>query len=339
MSINIILRGGITLVAVLSSISAYADCRNINKNPVVINMEMGRVIVSPDLPIGSIIKEQDYPMPSNTPVYARCTGGTPMDAIITATGMVEYANKVFSTNVPGIGLRFERKPKGSGNIGMIYPDTYKIGGSSLSRPDVSLADSLFTLQVIKIAENTGSGTINAGEYTRYGYQVNSGGIPALIIKLTANAITIVSPSCKITSGQNQDVHLDTVRRTEFTGKGTTAGEKQFPINLLCNGGISISPDAVSVNMTFYGDLASNTNPQDGVLANIAKSSAAQGIGVQILTAQKKILSLNKEYKVGELTTTNDKNINMNYIARYYQYGDKVSAGEVQAKMQFNITYD
>ncbi|WP_458309810.1 hypothetical protein [Providencia sp. CRPN20059] len=45
------------------------------------------------------------------------------------------------------------------------------------------------------------------------------------------------------------------------------------------------------------------------------------------------------YKVGELATARDKAINMNYIARYYQHEDKISAGEVQAKMQFNITYD
>ncbi|CRL60851.1 type 1 fimbrial protein [Providencia rettgeri] len=335
MSINVILRNGIALAAVLSSIPAYAACTAISQNPVVVNMQMGRVIVSSDLPVGSVIKEQQFPMPSNVGTYALCDGQTPMEAIVTAVGMAEGANKVYSTNVPGIGLRFERL----GSISMIYPDVYKINGNPWQKFSVSLATSTFKLQVIKIAENTGSGTINAGEYTRYGYQVASGGMPALITRLDANAITIVSPSCKITTGKNQDVILPPVNRTEFRGIGTTAGEKQFPINLLCNGGISISPDSIAVNMTFGGTKAPNTPINKGVLDNAVKNSMAQGIGVQVLTDKNKELEWGKIYKVGELISAQDKEIRMNYIARYYQFGSKISAGEVEAKMLLNITYD
>ncbi|NBM85303.1 adhesin, partial [Proteus sp. G2661] len=153
MSINVILRSGIALVTVLSSIPAYAACTAINPTPVVVNMQMGRVIVSPDLPVGSVIKEEPFPMPSNVGTYAICDGKTPMQAIVTGRGMTPGANKVYSTNIPGIGLRFER----IGSISMIYPDVYKINGNPARKFKVSLADSTFKLQVIKIAENTGSG--------------------------------------------------------------------------------------------------------------------------------------------------------------------------------------
>ncbi|MTB38709.1 MULTISPECIES: fimbrial protein [unclassified Providencia] len=335
MSINTILRHGIALTAVLSSISAYATCTRDSRVPAEnIDMQFGRVIVSPDLPVGSVIQEKTWPMKETGSYWAVCYGGTVLDAIVTAKGVTEGPNKVYNTNIPGIGLRFQRM----GAVAMTYPDTYKVKGESKKKINVYLAGSTFKLQIIKTAENTGSGRITQGEYTRYGYKPNSVE-PAIITYLSADAITIVFPSCKITTGANQDVHLDTVRRTEFRGRGTTAGEKQFPINLLCNGGVSISPDSVSVNMNFYGTLARNTTAKDGVLANTAKSSSAQGIGVQVLTDKREKLHWGETYKVGELATARDKAINMNYIARYYQHEDKISAGEVQAKMQFNITYD
>ncbi|EOG1931565.1 fimbrial protein [Providencia stuartii] len=335
MSINTILRNGIALAAVLSSIPAYATCTRNSWVPAEnIDMQFGRVVVSPDLPVGSVIQEKTWPMKETGSYWAQCYGGTVLDAIITAKGLTEGPNKVYNTNIPGIGLRFQRM----GAVAMTYPDTFKVSGSNRQKVNVYLAGSTFKLQIIKTAENTGSGRITQGEYTRYGYKPNSVE-PAIITYLSADAITIVLPSCKIMTGKNQDVHLDTVKRTDFKGRGTTAGEKKFPINLMCNGGVSISPDSVSVNMSFYGRNAPNTNPQDGVLDNTAKSSPAQGIGVQVLTDKGVKLTWGKSYKVGELTTALDKYINTNYIARYYQYGDKVTAGDVQAVMQFNITYD
>ncbi|MFY3768704.1 Fimbria adhesin protein [Providencia manganoxydans] len=335
MSINVILRNGIALAAVLSSIPAYATCtRNMSVAAERIDMQFGRVVVSPDLPVGSVIQSKTWPMKETGKYWAKCYGGTLLDAVVTASGVTEGADKAYNTNVPGIGLRFKRM----GAVSMTYPDKFEVKGNSRDQINVYLAGSTFSLEIIKTAENTGSGRITQGEYTRYGYNPKTVE-PAIITYLSADAITIVSPSCKITTGKNQDVILPPVNRTEFRGVGTTAGEKQFPINLLCNGGISISPDSIAVNMTFGGTKAPNTPINKGVLDNAAKNSMAQGIGVQVLTDKNKELEWGKIYKVGELTSAQDKEIRMNYIARYYQFGSKISAGEVEAKMLFNITYD
>lgn len=90
--------------------------------------------------------------------WAQCYGGTVLDAIITAKGLTEGPNKVYNTNIPGIGLRFQRM----GAVAMTYPDTFKVSGSNRQKINVYLAGSTFKLQIIKTAENTGSGRITQG---------------------------------------------------------------------------------------------------------------------------------------------------------------------------------
>nr|WP_274921843.1 hypothetical protein [Providencia sp. G1(2023)] len=48
---------------------------------------------------------------------------------------------------------------------------------------------------------------------------------------------------------------------------------------------------------------------------------------------------NEKYNVGRLVDRQTKYLDLNYKARYYQYGRTISAGEVNSKMVFNITYD
>jgi hypothetical protein len=52
---------------------------------------------------------------------------------------------------------------------------------------------------------------------------------------------VVSPSCTILSGKNMNVDVGTIKRSDLSGVGTTAGGKDFNIELQCSGGLS-SPD-------------------------------------------------------------------------------------------------
>jgi hypothetical protein len=67
-------------------------------------------------------------------------------------GATDLGNKIYSTNVPGIGMRFSR---GGATVNIVYPDVY------VRRPQFSLEGSRFTLEIIKTA-TTGSGTLAAG---------------------------------------------------------------------------------------------------------------------------------------------------------------------------------
>ncbi|GAB1438907.1 fimbrial protein [Providencia sp.] len=299
------------------------------------NMEMGRIVVDPDLPRGSVIAQKTYTMvdPKRTP-YATCYAGTTYfeaEVIMPGLTMIPRADKVFQTNVPGIGMRFER---GGGSVRFTYPDRYGINGS-WSGTSVYLADSVFTLQLIKTADKTGAGSIASGKYTRYGFDKSN---PVLVSYLNADAITISSASCKVLGDREKNIQLDPVNRTLFTQIGSTAGEKNFDITLKCDGGVS-TVGHTNIAITFDG-----TEPKGlarkGVLVNLSTSSPAQGIGIQVLERDnRKELLFNTKYDLGRIYDNKQSDINLNYTARYYRYADKISAGEVRSQMVFNITYD
>lgn len=313
---------------------ASADCIRSSVSPVDINMELGRVIVSPDLPVGAIIRERTWSMDTAVTPWGECSGGTVLEANLVESRPMSGDN-IVETNVPGIGLRFMRNADG-GKIKITYPGHYTVPGEGTK--NVVLAGSTFTIQVIKIAEVTGSGSLHQGEYTRYGYLPNVMS-PALVTRLTADAITIVSPSCKVTSGINQNVIMNSVKKSDFSGVGSTAGPTPFAINMLCSGGINLM-NTSNIYMSFNGELAPDTKKEQGVLENSSTElQAANGIGVQILTDKNIPLEWELKYPVGAVGILQEKVINLNYIAKYYQYKKEVSPGSIQAKMIFNISYD
>ncbi|SPZ17128.1 long polar fimbrial protein LpfA [Providencia rettgeri] len=320
---------GVGVFLTASYVSAYCD--RTSTRTYVLNMQMGRVVVDPNLKVGDTIAEQTWDMRENSSaIYAYCTRNTPITASVAMPSLVPVGNKVYQTNVPGIGMKFHRE----GAVRMTYPDTFYAPRSS----NYYLAGSKFILTLVKTAPVTGSGTIASGLYTSYGYIPNNN--PFLITKLDAEAITIVSPSCQIEGGSEKNVYLDPIKRSQLNGIGTTAGEKDFDIRLICSGGVSISGFA-NVNMTFSGDIPKNMNNRQGVLVNQNKStSGAAGVGIQVLERKtNKSLIFNEKYKVGNLVDRQTKYLDLNYKARYYQYERTVSAGEVNSKMVFNITYD
>lgn len=317
------------------STSVFASCTRYDiVLPVDINMELGRVVVDPDLPIGAVIKERTWSMDSETRPWAECDGGTKLDANIIQNKPL-LGDNIIETNIPGIGMKFIRESN-SGSLKIVYPGHFTVPGEGRKR--AILAGSTFTVQIIKTASVTGSGVLNEGEYTRYGYQPNNI-LPALITRLNGRAITIVSPSCKITSGEKQTVMLPSIYLNQLTSIGSTAAETPFSINMLCSGGVNLE-NTSNIYITFSGELAPNTQNNQGVLANTLEDyQSAQGVGIQITTDNKNPLEWNKHYPIGTVGIEQEKEIILNYFAKYYQYGKKISPGKVHAKMVFNLTYD
>ncbi len=315
----------------LTASYASASCTRTSTRTYELNMQMGRVIVDPNLNVGDVIAEQTWEMRENAnAIYANCKKGTVITAQVTMPTLTALSNKVYQTNVPGIGMKFHRE----GAVRMTYPDVFYAPNTS----NYYLAGSTFILTLVKTAPVTGSGTIASGLYTSYGYIPNNN--PFLITKLDAHAITIVSPSCQVEGGQEKNVVLDPIKRSQLSGVGTTAGEKDFDLRLICSGGVSVTGYA-NVNMTFNGDIPPSMSNNQGVLINqIQSSNGAAGIGIQVLEKEnKKPIMFNQIYKVGRLTDQQNKYLDLKYTARYYQYGQKTSAGEVNSKMVFDITYD
>ena len=313
---------------VLGTTSAWAACTRGPAPTVQLDMAIGRVVVNPDLAVGSVIATQNWTMPAGTGVNYRCSGTTVFKASIVAPGVTDLGNKVYSTNVPGIGLRFSR---GGSTVNIVYPGSFTTGGGNFS-----LEGSRFTLEVIKTASVTGSGTLAAGKYTSYDWEY--GNNPILETYLSANAITVVSPSCTVLSGKNMNVNVGNNKRSDLNGVGTYAGGKNFNIELQCSGGLSASGYA-NIEASFSGTLATGTTVTRGALLNEkAGSSIAKGIGIQVLKSGAPV-EFNKKYNIGTLNNQETRYITLPFFARFYQYAAATSTGEVESHMIFNLTYD
>ncbi|MCV5527110.1 fimbrial protein, partial [Escherichia coli] len=78
---------------------------------------------------------------------------------------------------------------------------------------------------------------------------------------------------------------------------TTAGGKDFNIDLQCSGGLSETGYA-NISTSFSGTLATSTTATMGALLNEkAGSGMAKGIGIQVLKDGSP-LQFNKKYTVG-----------------------------------------
>lgn len=316
----------------MGTTSAWAACSRLSQPTVQLDMVVGRVVVPPDLPVGSVITSRNWTMNAPGGSSYSCTPGTNRFAAkMVVAGSTNLGNKVYSTNVPGIGMRFSR---GGATVNIVYPDVYS---STITRnTSYSLEGSRFTLEIIKTAATTGSGTLAAGKYTSYDWE--SGNNPILDTYLSANAITIVSPSCTVLSGTNMNVDVGTIKRSDLNGVGTTAGGRDFNIQLQCSGGLSASGFA-NINTTFSGNMATNTTAARGALINEKTgNSAAKGIGIQVMKDGAPI-EFNKKYSIGTLQSQETRYITLPYRARFYQYLPTTSTGEVESHMVFNLTYD
>jgi len=90
----------------MGTTSAWAYCTRLSQPTVSLDMVVGRVVVPPDLPVGSVIVSRDWTMSAPGGASYSCSSGTNrFVAKIVAPGATDLGNKIYSTNVPGIGLR------------------------------------------------------------------------------------------------------------------------------------------------------------------------------------------------------------------------------------------
>ncbi|EGI25823.1 fimbria adhesin protein [Escherichia coli TA206] len=321
----------LVVVLIAGVTRARADCWRGPAATYRLDMVMGRVVVSPDLPVGAVIAQHSWTMPAGMGINYSCFGKNTFRASIVATGVTSIGNGIYSTAVPGIGIRFSR---GGNKVNIMYPGQYTVNADKKS--DYRLEGSRFTVELIKTAAVTGSGPLAAGEYTSYDWE--HGYNPILKTFLSANAVTVVSPSCTILSGRNMNVDVGSIRRSDLKGTGKTAGGKDFSIRLQCSGGLSESGYA-SIHISFSGNPATGTETGQGVLLNEKTGSGmAQGVGIQVLK-EGTPLKFNSRYETGRLTSQGMRYISVPLRARFYQYAPDITTGEVESHMVFNLTYD
>ncbi|MCH7318580.1 fimbrial protein [Acinetobacter sp. ANC 5659] len=308
----------------------------------VISMAVGRVVVRPSDEVGKVLRKATFAIdPNNSTINCSPnSSGTVKADLIQSYPVSSQGSNIYTTNIPGIGIRLYREAQNNANFSGYYPYSRNITGGWRGT-NYSLDSGYFVVEIVKTAEQTGSGALVPGQYSSY-YLTSHQSRPILTSHVLANAITIASSSCELQGNINKVVQLPTVMKSGFSGIGSTQGEQSFDLNILCNGGINPTgyeeKNLISLDFDF---------PQDGnnseVMTNTAPSSArANGVGVQLFwkyQSQNKPIRKGDKLQVGTVNSNQTVQYNIPLSARYYQTATNVTAGRVQAMATVTIQYD
>ena len=331
----------LAVVAVLgctvAASSALARCvlRSDTFVPQDVQMDMGQVVILPSTPIGGVIKELVVAINQRDNI-ATCTGGgSAMGRYVNAaqqTPVPGFAN-VFATDVAGVGIRVYRD---SGQIQAYYPHTLALGSSS----GVNLAGGMFRVELIKTAAQTGSGVIAPnGRFTTYYFDGEGERSPVLTSTFKGSGTTVVSATCQVQAGsRNIVVDFGSVPRTTFTGVGSRAVDRDFDIQLTCQGSnLALYQSAVGIRL----DATQDGSNRPGVLALSAGANRATRIGIEVVqrdgTAERE-LRFGEAVNLGR-TVVGTSTLTLPLRARYIQtVAGAVGAGTANGTATFTIEY-
>ena len=322
-----VLNGVFLLIGCALSPEVYAVCKPSNNFKTVdIDMNVGRVVVKPSDEIGTVLRKSSFPINPNLGSIISCdvVGGT-FQAILSKYPLLTPAKgqpSVYSTNIPGIGMRLSIEAGNNPIFSGYYPYS-----KPLSKIDYKLDEGFFIVEIIKTATITGLGALAPGQYSSYN-SPDDVTKPFLTSTIYGNGITIASSSCKLSGNVNKTVQLPTVNKSGFKGIGSTQGEKAFNLQFSCDSG-----ENPKISLNFDYTAAPNTT---NVLINeAAKSKRAGGVGIQLKTNynnQSKIIAKNENLKLDGLNT-------VPLSASYYQTDSVVSPGKVKSTATVTIQYE
>ncbi|MGP4771268.1 fimbrial protein [Acinetobacter oleivorans] len=337
---NIFKKIGFLAVSLFAYNHTNANC-TLSKGftTVDIPMTIGKIVVKPNDPIGTILQKNTFTISPNNST-ATCNRAS--DQIIAALPLnypiSPIGNNVYATNIPGIGIRLYREAADASDFSGYYPYRRTLTPNQT----YTLSPGYFVMEVIKTAMTTGSGALVAGRYSTY-YVSGQQNRPFLTTTVLSNApILIASSSCEIQSGVDSPVQLPTVMKSAFRAIGSTQGEQNFNLSILCNGGENNSGIATSNTISLSFDYNSDTSNNQVINNSAANSIKANGVGVELLWnlngANKPIQKATK-LNIGSVSSNQTVEYDIPLTARYYQTATNVTAGEVKATATVTIQYD
>ena len=303
------------------SLAACALGEGMDKN--VINIALGSVLVPTNMPVNSVIVERRFPISHKGNVIIQCdkNGGASWQSSVHMGELVANTNRVYRTNIPGIGIRL-----GFRDWDSVPPDHFPFSMPTTTSRTSTSKNWTITVELFKIARDTGNGSLQDGLYaTMYS---SSDPQKALQVQVSGRATTIVTPSC--TAAPTPPVQLGKVWKNLFSSVGSTAAEQGFNIKLNCR---EAKPELNAVYLRM--DAKPDASGAPGVIALSPDANAATGVGIQILDKGRQPVTYGQGALVG---MSKDGVYNVPFHARYYQTANQVTAGQANGSATFTLEY-
>lgn len=306
--------------------------------PVHVQLNVGRVVIQPSLPVGGRIALLTYPIQA-LPDYGQCDipGGTILARFVPSMTAVSGMSNVYQTDVPGVGVRVYREAMDASNY---YPYDLVLGWNW--NPTLSLNAGFFQLELIKTAAETGAGPIGSGGLFTTFYADGTGPTrPILTSSLSGSGIVAVTSTCEVQAGsQNIVVNFGSVPTTRFQGVGSRAIDRDFAIHLTCQGGNVAQEDQGLISIRI--DATQDSSNAPGVLAITPGPDAASGVGielVELLNSTEGQVTFGQGIDLGRTQPNASSTLSLPLRARYIQtQAGQVTAGMANGTATFTIEY-
>lgn len=283
--------------------------------------------VSPTAAIGSLIGSEITTSPKGT---VNVTTGRPpfyffaTPSATVVSGITYKGATVYKTNLSGVGLAMWGSTYTSGPITLLSNST--VAGTYTGA---------FHYALVKTAATVTPGVVNTVWGNSLGLQcLNTAGATVKSPIESGNVafafVTLTVPACYVSS-TSINVPLGDVKRTTFTGVGSTSTAQSFTVPLVCS-------RATKVSMTLSPSASGAYNASTGIinLDTPTSGKSATGIGIQLLYSSA-AKALNTSFSVGSVTAAG--NLNVPLSARYYQTATTVTAGQANGTATFTMTYN
>ncbi|MGY0341261.1 fimbrial protein [Xylella fastidiosa] len=304
-----------------------------------IDFGAGRILIQPSLAIGDRIALLTHNI-NRVDNYGTCVSNATMYGAFTRSmPPVSGMNKVYATDVAGVGIRLYRE---AGKVSNFYPYSLDVNTRAGDKTNLNLNAGYFQVELIKTAATTGSGPIaSAGPFTTY-YADGSGiSRPILTSSLSGIGITIVTSTCQVDAGsKNIAVNFGSVSSNTFKGLGSKGPERDFTINLICQGSNVGEADQAQISVRIDG--TQDSSGQSGVLAITSASDAATNVGIELvdlLTGSERQVVFGQAITLGRTTINASSTLSLPMRARYIQtQTGKVGPGAAKGTATFTIEY-
>ncbi|KLR43202.1 fimbrial protein [Enterobacter ludwigii] len=308
--------GCVFLVLWLVSFGVQASCQFVSgvTDEIPGYISFGNVTVSGDAPVGSVIATATTGAYNGGNMIAGCTEAWTFRWELSKWGSLSpLGNKIYKTNIPGVGLRMTAVV--SGNV-LPYDAAVKAGNAATIPGDGIKAE------LIKTGDIAG-GTLTPGILAR-----SSVANQFYIANVTLNGTnTIATAACEVLS-PDLEVPLGDYHKSAFRGPGSTTNWAIFWLDLRCQPGTRVS---MTVN------AAADPSGTQGVMQLDHSPLSASGVGVQLWSDV-----TDSPVELGTLTYYNTSVFgggdSLKFQARYYQTGRTVTAGIASATATFTMTY-
>ena len=314
----------IACTTIFGAPGAWAACKpDTGFSTYVFNLDLGTIVIQPDLPVGSVIATKRFSRVQANTHVGTCTNGGHGYAEMTQGAPIAGFDSVYSTNVKGIGIRLTSYV--GDRPAFYYPHTTTYSGNV---DIVYFASSYYIVELIKTEAVTGTGSLTNGEVARVRLDR---GVPISSVFVPANGVTIVTPSCTVDAGsRNILVQLGKVPVKNFSGVGSTAGARPFSIQLNCSAGVAAA-NTVFLRM----DAAADPSGQQGLLQLTQGPGVATGVGIQVLDKNSVGVKFGEDALVGP---SKDGSYVLPFTARYFQTAPTVTAGPANGVATFTLNY-